>query len=237
MITREKIALLIETPSLSQLLGGVIENLGQLAHVIESEIAAMATGVPMQTSSPGQRSTLDDITENVDRLVSQTEKFETMFQKEKINGIEDLRTKVFPLIVEYNVIQLLKVREAKEISSIHSTLAQLREKGVAAVWQKILPGVTMHTRKICGLIFPQEYIDEGQTLPLDLDYLTALVKKETTITPTATGTSTTESRRAAPTSIYLGLSRGFLNRSSSRPVENSPKPSDTEASLNSQGPK
>lgn len=248
MISREKMVRLIEAPSLTGSLSELNESLASMMKALEGNLLSLLTGEPQgEDVLKKQLGVIKKMQTGTDSLLSRFDATKSLFEEGEISGIEDLRTKVFPRIVEYNVIQLLKVRNPKDIPLVNSILAQLREKGVSAVWERILPGVTAHTDRLCGLIFPREYIQEGKALPLDMGYLSSVVEAESAaVTQPSAAVTAAVPKRPAPlvttgsaevtqssstataaasrgptsdTSYFGGFRPGFLNGRSTKPAQ------------------
>lgn len=79
--------------------------------------------------------------------------------------------KYFPPIVQNEIINLLTIKNQEQIPWLLNTLYHIREKGPNAVWELIEVEVTLIAKRKCGTIFPQESIDKGKNLPLDMEYL------------------------------------------------------------------
>jgi hypothetical protein len=212
LVSREKIARLIEGPSFVGAVKDVNKSMDTMTRELEETLLSLLSGERLDKGKLDK--SLADLKSSLGTLKVRTDESVGFFEKDEIKGIEDLRTKIFPGIVEYDVIQLLKVRAPEDIAIVTGILDQLREKGVAAVWERILPSLTAHTKKVCGLLFPSEYIEEGKTLPLDIEYLSSFVAKEiaalTVASPAAAGGA--GGRKPASEASYMpGLRRGFLS--------------------------
>ena len=221
MISREKIARVLESlsksPSLQTLLAGISEDLARM----ESDLFSMLSGVAPNRNSHEHSSAR--MKKNLDTLVNSTIDFKALFAEVGINDIEDIRTKVFPRMVEYNIIQLLKVSSPSDLPRVNSTLSQLTEKGVSAVWERILPSLRAQAQQLCGLLFTEEYLQEGKTLPLDMAYLSSLVSPAS-VAREVLPVLTPRASAVAGSNNYMGLRHGFLNS----PPKPTQKPRDQE---------
>lgn len=218
MISRENIARLIESPPITGLFDDVSDSLKGVESTLLSALSSLLSGVPLEEDRA--ESSFARVQTSVDNLTNALGAGVNLFEGITINNFEDARTKIFPRIVEYNVIQLLQVREEKDLPLVKATFAQLSEQGVAAVWEKILPDVTKHTNQICGLAFPREYIQEGKTLPLDMKYLSSLLPTTSASASAASSAArAAQPKKATSETTYMGLRRGFLLTSSAKRQE------------------
>lgn len=76
----------------------------------------------------------------------------------------------FPPVVFAQIEKLLNIKSKNDVSRVLVTLYQLRDEGVSAVWDKIKPAVIVNARRMCGTIFPDECIEAGKSLPIDMTY-------------------------------------------------------------------
>ncbi len=115
----------------------------------------------------------------------------------------------FPGIVIEQVEKLLFVSSSNDIFRVRNLLNQIKCNGISAIWDTIKDDVTKNARRICGNVFPDEYIDSGKNITLDITRLENIVDEH--INNYNSCRKTTTGRDTISRSAFSGFRRGFLS--------------------------
>lgn len=87
--------------------------------------------------------------------------------------IKKNKREVFPHIIDFHILELLKERmETEGIEAAEILFDKIKLHGTAMIWEAIAALVTRDTKRLCGTVFPDAAIAEGRVLVLDLKALT-----------------------------------------------------------------